>query len=398
MRDPIDDVAIERMWRGVAERRGKMSRVSRTSARGVLLAAASFAVMVALVLVWRVGSREIGPLHLSSGAPVVQLSAATEAHSFAFEDGSHIDLAAGATFAVRENSGHVFNGKLRDGMATFDVRPGGPRRWTIDCDLATVEVIGTRFVIEAAKGRVSVHVERGHVRVRNAGQLSDLLAGESVEIVAPPSPSGLAMAPPVSPATSADPPAPVIAAPALPSPNPTPTAARPPATSQASWQSLARGGDFGRAYDALGPSGIARVTPMASVDELLALADVARLSGHPSDSAAPLRRIVEEHAGDARAPLAAFTLGRIELDALGHPGRAADAFSRALDLGLPAGLAEDGYARLVEARVKAGDRAGAEAAFAAYRRAFPRGTRSTTMRRWLGGDEGDSRSPLPSLP
>jgi hypothetical protein len=85
-------------------------------------------------------------------------------------------------------------------------------------------------------------------------------------------------------------------------------------------------------------------------------------------------------------------LGRIELDTLSHPDRAAKAFARAIDLGLPAGLVEDGYARLVEARSRAGDRAGARAAFDTYTRAFPRGAHAATMRRWLDGDPSLSPS------
>src|SRR5262249_31948469 len=156
------------------------------------------------------------------------------------------------------------------------------------------------------------------------------------------------------------------------------------------WQSLAKNGDYAQAYDKLGAPGIARATPKASVDELLALADVARLSGHPADAVAPLGRVIAENPKDTRAPLAAFTLGRLELDTLGHPAPAAEAFARAIALGLPVNLVEDAYARLVEARAKAGDTAGAQAAADEYDRAFPGGSRSTTMRRWLGG------SPSPS--
>jgi transmembrane sensor len=249
--------------------------------------------------------------------------------------------------------------------------------------------------------------------VGGAHGVVELSAGESYD-VAPVTPQHAAAASPSSadpnarpdptsaPAATPDP----TSAPADPSaaPDPTSTAREPKARGGQrtvanvpldDWKDLARRGDYAQAYDAIGAPGIASATPRASVDELLALADVARLSGHPADAVGPLGRVISENPGDTRAPLAAFTLGRLELDTLGHPARAADAFARAIAIGLPAGLVEDAYARLVEARAKAGDHAGAEAAAQAYARAFPRGTRSTTMRRWLGDPDRSSSSPSP---
>jgi transmembrane sensor len=118
------------------------------------------------------------------------------------------------------------------------------------------------------------------------------------------------------------------------------------------------------------------------VDDLLALADVARLSGHPADAVIPLTRVVTEHAGDPRASLAAFTLGRLELDSLRHPALAAAAFERAMALGLPQSLQEDALARLVEARAQAADAPGARSAAEEYERRFPAGKRLDEVRRW----------------
>ena len=116
-----------------------------------------------------------------------------------------------------------------------------------------------------------------------------------------------------------------------------------------------------------------RETRQAGVGDLLLLADVARLSGHPRDAVAPLERILDAYPRDAQAPLAAFALGRLELDALDAPARAARALDRALALGLPQSLREDARARLVEAHARSGNAAAARAAAAAYRREFPDG-------------------------
>lgn len=148
------------------------------------------------------------------------------------------------------------------------------------------------------------------------------------------------------------------------------------------WKELARHGQNAKAYDELGPGGVERVAQGAAVDDLLVLADVARLSGHPREAVKPLERVVSEHAADPRASLAAFMLGRVELDSLGAPAAGAAAFERAIILGIPGGLAEDAYSGVVESRAKAGDLSGARAAASEYLARYPRGRRAEEVKRW----------------
>jgi transmembrane sensor len=109
------------------------------------------------------------------------------------------------------------------------------------------------------------------------------------------------------------------------------------------------------------------------VADLLVLADVARLSGHAAEAVAPLERILRDFPGNPQAPLAALALGRLELDTLDRPAKAAGALNRALSLGVPLSLREDVRTRLVEAYARAGNRAEARAAAAAYLREYPDG-------------------------
>jgi transmembrane sensor len=139
------------------------------------------------------------------------------------------------------------------------------------------------------------------------------------------------------------------------------------------WRDLAKGGRHAEAFAALGREGVRREVGRVGIADLFALADVARLSGHPAEAAAPLQRILNEFSADPQASLAAFALGRLELDSLGRPHRAAAALNRALALGIPQGLREDVRARLVEAYLQAGDRDAARAAADAYHREFPSG-------------------------
>ena len=118
------------------------------------------------------------------------------------------------------------------------------------------------------------------------------------------------------------------------------------------------------------------------VADLLALADVARLTGHPNEALKPLRQIVGGHAEDPRSAMAAFTLGRVLLDSLGNPVQAGFAFERAIALKLPSSLAEDAQARLVEAHARAGAVVQARAAANVYRARYPAGRRLTDVNHW----------------
>jgi transmembrane sensor len=111
---------------------------------------------------------------------------------------------------------------------------------------------------------------------------------------------------------------------------------------------------------------------------------VARLSGHPGEAVAPLRRVVGEHPGDSRAALAAFTLGRIQLDSLGQAAAAAQSFAQALSLGIAGPLVEDARARLVEAHARSGNRDAARSAAKQYEEQFPSGRHLAAVRRWAG--------------
>lgn len=363
LRSGLDDLAAGRIWRRLEQRRAASARVRRRAGTWAASLAALLAFGVALLVLRHPGETP-GALRLVGGPELTGMSApATAPRSFAFSDGSRVGLGPGGRLDVAENDGKALVAILAPGTARFDVQPGGPRRWTIECGLATVEVVGTSFVLDREPGRLHVAVERGVVLVRGdrvPDRIQRLTQGQSLDVTDPP--------PDVSP----------------PAPEPPPGPAPPVPDARAKWRDLARRGDYSTAYRVLGADGVREVTKSGAVADLLAVADVARLSGHPSDALAPLRRIVSDDPHDPGAPVAAFTLGRVELDALGDPANAADAFAEAIALGVPEGLVEDAYARLVEARSKAGDAAGARRAAAQYGERFPGGARTAAVQRWAG--------------
>jgi transmembrane sensor len=97
-----------------------------------------------------------------------------------------------------------------------------------------------------------------------------------------------------------------------------------------------------------------------------------------------LERVVAQHASDSRAPLAAFTLGRVLLDQLGRPHEAAQAFAAARRLAPGGALAQDALAREVESWSRAGEADFARARAQEFIRLYPTSRRKKAVRRFGG--------------
>ena len=360
--DPTSEEALARVWQGID------ARAPQVRVRPRVWAMASVAAAAAAVIVFATfGQRDRGPLRFADGRPLAAVEAPPVGEVLSMSDGSRVELAAGAQFAPLESTGTSFVAVLERGTAHFEVRPGGPRRWQIECGLATVEVVGTGFDCARAPGRLRVSVQHGAVLVRGErvpDRTRRLAAGETLEVLDAPAPAETTRAP--------------IGAVEAPEASTTAAVATAPrreviADDAGAWRELARGGHHREAFAALGPRGLLRETRRLGVADLLVLADVARLSGHATEAIPPLERILREFPRDPQAPLAALALGRLELDTLDRPAKAATALNLALSLGVPHSLREDVRTRLVEAYARAGNRAAARAAGAAYLREYPDG-------------------------
>jgi transmembrane sensor len=227
-----------------------------------------------------------------------------------------------------------------------------PRRFR--AGIVEVEAFDARFLMERADA-VWVRVEEGEAIVRWPGGEARLTAGSEGWY----------------------PPAPVEAAGPEPVVDTQPVAKHRPSPRPAAWRRLAEAGDYTAAYDELQKSSApVRDEPA----ELLLSADVSRLSHHPAQAIAPLQQVLKRHASDPRAPLAAFTLGRVLLDELGRPSEAADAFARARALAPEGPLSDDALAREVEARSRGGDTARARTLAEEYLRRLPNGPRARWVR------------------
>jgi len=363
--DPTSEEALARIWRGIDARD---PRARSTRMTGWVITSAVAAAALAIT-VWAIPRGDHGPLRFADGRPLSTVDAPAAGAVVSMSDGSVVDLAGGARLAPLESSGTSFVAVLERGSAHFEVHPGGPRRWQIECGLATVEVVGTGFDCVRAPGRLRVVVEHGAVLVRGErvpDRARRLAAGDTLEVLeAPPANSPAA---PAAPTTVEE-----AAAPAEAIAPPPAHEAEPAGNGAGVWRELARDGHHHEAFASLGTQGIARETRRLGVADLLVLADVARLSGHAEEAVAPLERILRRFPGDPQAPLAALALGRLELDSLERPADAAVALNRALALGVPVSLREDVRARLVEAYARAENWPAARAAAAAYVHEFPHG-------------------------
>jgi transmembrane sensor len=305
------------------------------------------------------------PPHIEARGPLVTL-----------DDGSRLTLRPGTRLDLLESTARAFALALRGGTADFDVRPGGPRLWRIECGPVTVEVVGTRFTVARDEAHVVVSVERGAVLVSGLpvpDRVVRLGPNQSIVIPLARAAAGAPAKAPEEAGVAGE--ATPVASGAAVGPNP-----------------MHQGQEVRPRSVAPVPSAVPSTTPPPAdsvesrppqdLETFLARADEARLAGRYQEAADILERVVREHTADPRAGIAEFSLGRLYLDSMGTPAPAAVHFSRALMHGLSDALAEDAYARLVESYARSGDSRAARDVADRYRAHFPRGRLLESVNRW----------------
>jgi transmembrane sensor len=339
------------------------ARRDRRRMRTRVLAGAASAMVVAAVvgLAWPRAHTQ-GPVAQTSSSPARD-------RTVRLDDGSTIAPRDDAAVVVlRHVTADQVDLELSAGSARLDVVPRAERVVRLETRVAAVETTGGAVTVVMEGERARVSVEQGRARILWGIEEAWLKEGESD--VFPRAPA----APPSPPEVSTEETSP--SAPAA-SVKPAATAPQGPTST---WRTQAHDGDFEGAFRALQAAGPTNVRDEPA--DLLLAADVARLSHHPSDAISPLERVVREHAGDPRAPLAAFTLGRVLLDELGRPAEAAAAFSRAQALGPGGPLEEDALAREVEGWSRAGDANRAHATAERYVSRYPAGRRLRAVKKF----------------
>ncbi len=292
--------------------------------------------------------------------PSLTIGTTLPAGTTVLADGTRLRVGADASMRLtsRDPRGLVFT--LLGGEVSFEVTPAR-RTFRVDAGLATVTVVGTGFTVLREPRRVQVRVRHGAVRVEGArvpGGSSLLRGGDEIEVHA----------------ETLAPQRPVITHPEALDAG---VRLRPPTQRRAPH-------DGGAPTDAPAPMDVVALLPTSDPDALWRSADVLRRAQSYEAAAALLLRLTREHPTSPRAPLAAHLLGRDLLHVLRRPSQASAAFARALSLGLPEGLREDAWFGLIDARVRAGDRAGGEQAAETYRARYPRGVHLAAVDALLG--------------
>jgi transmembrane sensor len=329
---------VERLVRGGAERRQRR-RIRRTLGTGLVLGAVG-TVVIALLLRWSAGSggfeaaapaaslQPVAPLH---APPAPAGSASSPLEIITLRDQSRATaLGPDTRVAVEEDAPERVHVRLERGRARFEVTRRPERSFTVRAGNVTVSVVGTTFNVEMVADRVGVTVEKGAVEVDWGLGQKQLLAGQS------------GWFPPL--VMNAEPEA---------------TVERPRAAND--------GGNTGTL-----PGSVLRTSPR-NAQQLLAEVDTARASGHPTVAVELLREILRDYPNDPRAPLAAFTLGRVLLNELGRPREAAAAFEQVRKKAPAGQFAEDALAREVEAWARASEPGRARSLATVYLERYPSG-------------------------
>jgi transmembrane sensor len=300
-------------------------------------------------------------------------------------DGSVVTpLGQGSRLVARRVSDTDVVVVLAGGGARFDVPERKARRFRAELGALALETHGAAFRVQVGRrpGQVEVAAERGEVSAHVGQDAHVVAAGQTRAFSIA---SSIAARDDAAPVARDEPPAPPAPA--------------------SHWREDAARGDYAAAWAALGalraqldPTGASASRPagkavgvptplLASLDgmeDLQLAGDVARLSGHAGAAVAPLVRALALHADDPRAPLVAFTLGRVHLEDLGAPRDAALAFARARTLAPDGPLAEDALAREVEAWSRAGETETARVQALSYTQRYPQGRRVHAVRRFGG--------------
>lgn len=341
--------AIDVDWSEDRARVVGRAMVKRRRQRAVRRTVASTAALLLLVVGAGLGVRHLVTSRSSVAlAPSVPITPS----ALAVEDGDVVTPMGSDTLMRRTAA--------PNGRVVIDIDHGGARVVSRAASGLTLEVGEVRvegsgaFTVERIGDRARVTVAQGRLTV--AWSIGTSVLGDGDEAVFPPDTAG--------------------------SPSAAPRPAPAPAASGAPWRSLAQSGEYDAAWTALSNSGPAAVREEPA--DLMLAADVARLSGHPEQAVTPLQKVLAAHSSDPRAPLAAFTLGRVELEQLGRPRDAAGAFEQARSLAPSGPLAEDALAREVEAWSRAGDATQAHDRAVQYVATFPDGRRLHAVKKFGG--------------
>lgn len=324
----------------------------------------------------------VGDLVEAAGTPV----------PLSFSEGSSVVLKEGGRARVLAADANGARVLLEAGEADISIqhRVGRKARWNVEAGPYRVLVTGTRFRVgwSPAAQAFKLELHAGSVVVSSARCLDGeriVHAGQALKLSCA-SPAEAAASSTFEIASAAP-------APALPSSSANrhgvDKAVHAAGTAGAervaldAFRAPLEAGRFAEALSLAERANFERVIANASQSDLLQLADAARLSGRVERAIQALGAVRLRFAGSEEASTAAFSLGRIAFDQRRAYGEASRWFSTYLAEQPSGPLMGDAFGRLIEARERSGDLAGAQSDAERYLRRFPQGPYAAEARRIL---------------
>ena len=359
---------------------GAQSQRSWFRSWGLALAGVALAALAVGVMNWssRPITFQVGP-SAAHGRPGDLIEApASSSVPVQFSEGSTFLLQGGGRARVLATEGRgarvlIDSGDMDVAVAHPNHRPG---RWSFEAGPFHVQVTGTRFHVawRPSTQRFALATTEGRVIVTATCMSAPraVTAGESVELSCSPAAVGQAMAE-AEPGAAGPSLAPSAAAGTEPS-------AQRPVPRSLVWRERIAVGRITDGLHAAEHAGFARVCQEASLKELVALADAARLSGRSARATEALRALRQRFPRTMEASTAAFTLGRIAFEQRSAYKEAAQWFGTYLAEQPSGPLMGDSVGRLMEARQRAGEMAGARQDAERYLRRFPEGPYASEAR------------------
>jgi hypothetical protein len=318
--------------------------------------------------------------------------------ALAFDDGSEVVLASGASLRTEMLGPSSASLELERGRATVRVVHTRKTHWTVRAGAYQVAVTGTRFRLDwrPENGAFSVAVEEGSVRV-SGGLLAlplDITAGQSIALEqGRPIATAGALVPEPTVAATIEPPTAPSAEPPPPALMPSPTdlgrapvrrpVAQHPAAATLSWREQAEAGRYRDAMAEAERKGWDGILREASSADLLTLAEAARYAGRSERAEQALKTVRARFGRGDDAAVAAFLLGRIAAETR-HDHAAAARWFRAYLAERPGGrLDREAEGRLLESLAFM-DRSTAREAARAYLQHHPSGPHAAFARNLLG--------------
>jgi hypothetical protein len=350
-----------------------------------LALAASLGAGAAGVWLWpRSVSFQVGETRLGRLGDVIE-SPDGQAIPLHFSEGSRLLLHEGGRMRVLSLAGERARVLVENGVLDVSIAHGKARRtrWDFEAGSYRVAVTGTRFqmAFDPRAQSLSLSTQEGQVVVSGGCQQapSTVSAGERVDL----SCSAREASPflgdsPSEEGAVRNGPSELQPRPDL-SPQAAPSAAR-PARGESGWRGLLAAGRLAEGLRAAERADFQRVYQVATAKELLVLADAARLFGSATQAVTALRVLRQRFPGTMDAATAAFKLGRMAFEKEHAYGEAARWFEVCLREQPSGPLMGDSFGRLMEARLRAGNLAGARSDAQQYLRRFPEGPYASEAR------------------